>query len=169
MPRSTRPSSSSPLLTARPAAERRPPFVSSSALGRLWLLPVAVAIAYLITISLPIGEKDGFSDNALIVLEVIFGTLTVTVVVSAVLAPGAAAHTLLMHRLETRRVSLAVRTVVAVLLSPLLGAWLFVFAHEDHDGTGWSLYFGSSALFAVASVWYGSRGLRRVDTARLHP
>jgi hypothetical protein len=123
------------------------------------LLPVAVATVYLITISLPIGERDGFSDNALIVVEIILATFTVAVVVSAVLAPGAAAHTLLMHRLETQRVSLAVRTAVAVLLSPLIGAWLLVFVHSDHDVAGWSLYFGSSALFAVASVWYGSRRL----------
>jgi MFS family permease len=123
------------------------------------LLPVSVAIAYLTTILLPIGEEDGFSDNALIVLEVLMGTFTVTVVVSAVLVPGAAAHTLLMHKLERRRVSLALRTVVAMILSPLIGAWLLVFAHSDHDVTGWLLYFGSSALFAVASVWYGSRRL----------
>jgi len=135
---------------------------------RLWLHPVAVATALLIT--LPLGADDGsFSDNALIVLEVIFATVNATMVLTAILLPGAAAHTWLMRRLEERRIPVVVRAPVGLALSPLIGAWVLIFTYSDVNLGSW-LFFGCAALFACASVWYGSRRRNRRDpTARTAP
>ena len=126
-----------------------------AAMTRLWVLPVAVATAFLIT--LPFAKNESFSDGALIALEIAVATATAVIVFTAVLLPGAAVHTWLMRVLESRRASLVIRWTVALVLSPLIGAWLLVFDRSGHEPSAWLFYFGSTALFAGASVWYGSR------------
>jgi hypothetical protein len=122
---------------------------------RLWLLPVAVAAAFLLV--LPFRTDDDFSNNALIVLEVLIATFSATVMISIVLVPGAVAHTWLVHTLEAKRVRLPVRVAIAVLSSPLIGAWIFLLPDVRGDHGVWPLYAASVALFASASVWYGSK------------
>lgn len=127
-----------------------------AALKRLWLLPVAVPTALLL--SLPFAGTDEFSDNLLIVLEVILSTVTFTLVFTAILTPGAAAHTLLVAALEERAVPVAIRGVIALVTSPAIGGWLLLVA-GDADVAFWLAYFGSMVLFACASIWYGPRHL----------
>jgi hypothetical protein len=124
-------------------------------LRRLWLLPIAVATAFLL--SLPFGGDHGFSHNTLIVLEVIYATAIFTFVLTAILTPGAAVHTLLIRELEVRRFSFVARASVGVATSPLMGGWYFLVVDGDDDLAAWLAYFGSMVLFACASVWYGSR------------
>jgi hypothetical protein len=125
-------------------------------LRRLWLLPVAVLTAFVL--SLPFGGTGDFSDNALIVLEVIYATAIFTIVFTAILTPGAAAHTLLVAALEAKAVPLPVRAAIGLVTSPLIGGWLVLFDGND-DLAAWLAYFGGMVLFACASIWYGSRQL----------
>jgi len=135
-----------------------------AALRRLWLLPFAVTTAFLL--SLPFGSGNGYSDNALIVLEIPLAAITFTIVFTAILTPGAAAHTLLVAALEAKAVPAPVRAAIALVTSPLIGGWLVLFEGDD-DLAAWLAYFGSMVLFACASIWYGSRQLTmRVTRAR---
>jgi Na+/melibiose symporter-like transporter len=128
-----------------------------TALRRLWLLPVCVAVAFLV--SIPFSNDGSYSDNALVVLEVFFATFNVTVVLTVILLPGAALHTWLMHTVESRRASLLTRAVVALTTGLLMLGPLYLLPGED-DAGAWVFYAESVVLFACASVWYGSR-LRR--------
>ena len=118
------------------------------------MLPVAVATAFLIT--LPFATNESFSDGPLIAVEIAVATASAVIAFTAVLLPGAAIHTWLMQMIESRNASLGVRWAVALALSPLIGAWLLVFDHSEHEPSAWVFYFGSMALFAGGSVWYGS-------------
>ena len=135
----------------------RLPWLSS--LSRLWLLPVCVAIAYLI--SIPFSSDGTFSNNALIVLEVPLATFTLMLVLTVILLPVTALHTWLMNTLERRGASLVARAAIALSAClPVVGLSYLVIGDDDGFGA-WVLFVGSLVLFSCASVWYGSRRLRR--------
>ena len=125
---------------------------------RLWLLPIAVATAF--TFSLPFPRTSDWSDNALVLLEIPIAIFVATLVFTAILLPGAAAHVWFVHVLEKRGVRTQIRVSLALISSPLIGIWLLL-SDRSTEWSGWLFYFGSMIIFAAASVWYGSKRSRR--------
>jgi hypothetical protein len=129
-----------------------------AALRRLWLLPIAVAAGSIV--SLPFTGTNSFADDAWILLQIPLEVFFETLLFTAILLPGAAAHVWFVHFLETHGVSTPIRISLALIVSPLIGAWSFL-VDSDDEFSAWVSYFASTMIFAVASVWYGSDWRRR--------
>ena len=138
----------------------------SAKLTRLQWLPVSVAAAYAMSIAFlaaaAISRGDYFPDDPWAAFGVFYGLVVVTLTFTAIMLPGAVAHTWLMNMVETRPVSPTARTTIALMLSPLIGGWFLVFMVRDSPdlvSIATSVWFclATSALFACAGARYGSR------------